>query len=93
MNPLTIPVNPEERGKLWIRMLEMVKADLKNGTLSDWGVRMDSSGGFAFAETDEATLHAAILKWMPYIEYDIRPVLSVDQVLANIRQAAAAAKK
>ena len=93
MNPLTVPVNPEERGKLWITMLEMVKADLKSGTLTDWGVWFDSSGGYAFADTDEVSLNAAILKWMPYIVYDIKPVLSVDQVLANIKKAAAAAKK
>ena len=93
MNPLTVPVNPEERGKLWITMLEMVKAELKSGMLTDWGIWFDLSGGYAFADTDEVSLHAAILKWMPYIVYDIKPVLSVDQVLANIKKAAAAATK
>jgi hypothetical protein len=93
LNPLTVPVNPEERGKLWITMLEMVKADLKSGALTDWGVWFDSSGGYAFADTDEVSLNAAILIWMPHIVYDIKPVLSVDQVLANIKKAAAAAKK
>ena len=93
MNPLTVPVNPEERGKLWVTMLEMVKAELKSGMLTDWGVWFDLSGGYAFADTDEVALHAAILKWMPYKVYDIKPVLSVDQVLANIKKAAAAATK
>jgi hypothetical protein len=74
-------------------MLEMVKADLKSGALTVWGIWCDSSAGFAFAETDEVSLHAAILKWMPYIVFDNKPVLSVDQVLTNIRKAAAAVKK
>lgn len=93
INPLTVPVSPEERGKLWITMLEMVKADLKSGVLTDWGVGPDSSEGYALAETDEVSLNAEIIKWLPHIVYDIRPVLSVDQVLGNIKKAAAGAKK
>jgi hypothetical protein len=93
INPLTTPVNPEERGKLWINLLEMVKADMKSGLLTDWGIWFDSSGGFAIAESEEDTLHAAILKWIPYIVFDIKPVLSVDLVLGNIKKAAAAVKK
>jgi hypothetical protein len=93
INPLTVPVNPEERVKLWITMLEMVKADLKSGSLTDWGVWFDSSGGYAIAESDEVSLHSVILKWMPYIVFDSKPVLSVDQCIANIKKAAAAAKK
>jgi hypothetical protein len=69
------------------------RTDLKSGALTDWGVWFDSSGGYAFADTDEVSLNAAILIWMPHIVYDIKPVLSVDQVLANIKKAAAAAKK
>jgi hypothetical protein len=87
------PANPEERVKLWLTMLEMVKADLKSGGFTDWGNYCDSSGGYALAETDEKTIHASIIKWVPYVSFDIRPVLSADQVYANIKQAAAAAKK
>jgi uncharacterized tellurite resistance protein B-like protein len=35
MNPMAIPMNPEERVKLWMTMLEMVKADLKSGVMTD----------------------------------------------------------
>jgi hypothetical protein len=30
---------------------------------------------------------------MPYISFDIKPVIAVDHVIANIKQAAAAAAK
>ena len=93
INPLTVPVKPEERVKLWISMLEMVKADLKSGALTDWGMHSDLSGGFALAETDEVSLHAEILKWIPHIVFDIKPVLTADQVIANTNKAAAAAKR
>jgi len=93
MDPMFIPADPEERVKLWLKMLEMVQAGLKSGSFTDWGICCDSSAGYAFADTDEKTLHASILPWLPYISYDIKPVLPVDQVIANIKQAAAAAAK
>ncbi|KQC05809.1 MAG: hypothetical protein APR53_06780 [Methanoculleus sp. SDB] len=93
LNPALIPTDPEERGKLWISMLEMVRADMKSGTLTDWGMCCDANGGYAFAETDETSLNISILKWMPYVIFDIKSVLTADQCIANIKQAAAAAKK
>jgi hypothetical protein len=88
-----IPTDAEERMKLWISMLEMVKADLKSGALSDWGMSSDASGGYAFAETDEQTLHSTIMRWMPYVSFDIKPALTADQVIDSIKRAAAGAKK
>ena len=93
LNPMFTPANPEERVKLWLSMLEMVRADLQSGSLTDWGICSDISAGYAFAEGDEKTIHASILKWIPYLNFDIKPVLSVDNVIANIKQAASAAKK
>jgi hypothetical protein len=93
LNPMLIPTNPEERMKLWMSMLELVKADIKSGTMSDWGMCSDASGGYAFAETDEKTLHTTITRWMPYVIFDIKPVLSVDQIIESLKRAAAGAKK
>jgi len=99
-NPKSIPTNPEERGKLMLSMLEEVRADLKSGALTDWGLCSDSSGqcsdsseGYAFSETDEKSLHVTIRKWSPYVIFDIKPVIDVDQVIASIKQTATVAKK
>ena len=88
-----IPTNPEERMKLWMSMLEMVKGDLKSGALTDWGMCCDDSGGYAFAETDEKSLHATIIRWIPYVTFNIKPVLTVDQSMDSIKRVAAGAKK
>jgi len=61
--------------------------------LTDWGICNDNSAGYCFAGTDEKTLHATLLKWLPYVSFEIKPVLTVDQVIANINHVAAAAKK
>lgn len=93
LNPMLVPTNPEERVKLWLTMLEMVRMELKSGGMTDWGICSDVSAGYGFAETDEKTLHATILKWLPYVHFDVKPVLTVDQCIANIKQVAAAGKK
>ena len=92
LNPQFTPVDPEERGKLWLSMLEMVKADLKSGALTGWGVCYDTSEGYAFSELSEQDLYEVMLKWMPYVEFDVKPVLDVDQVIESIKKVAAAAK-
>lgn len=93
LSHMFIPTDAEERMKLWMSMLEMVKADLQSGALSDWGIYSDDSGGYAFAETDEQTLHSTIMRWIPYVSFDIRPVLTADQAMESIRRVIAGAKK
>ena len=93
MNPMTVPADPGERIKYWLSLLEGVQAQLKSGELIDWGITCDSNEGYCFAETDEKTLHATVVSWLPYIQFDIKPVISVDEVITNVKKAAAAAKK
>jgi len=93
LDPTKIPVNPEERTKLWLSMLEMVKADLNAGVLKDWGICSDASCGYGFSELSEVDLYTALLKWMPYVSFDIKPVLTVNQAIESIKKAVAAAKK
>ena len=93
LNPLETPKTPEERVKRWLSMSQMVKDGLKAGTLKDWGMCSDGSGGYAFSELSEADLYTQLLKWMPYVNFDIKPVLTVDQVIESIQKAVATAKK
>jgi hypothetical protein len=93
MNPTSIPKNPEERGKLMLSMLETLRADLNSGALTDWGLYSDASGqcsdaseGYMLAETDETSLRATIQKWSPYVIFDIKPVMTVDQTIAGIKR-------
>ncbi len=92
MNTQFTPVDPEERGKLCMSMLDMVKAGLKTGAFTDLRVCYDASAGYAFSELSEQDLYETMLKWMPYMEFDVKPVLDVDQVIESIKKVAAAAK-
>jgi len=89
--PEFIPLDPKERATLWLKMLDMVKADMKSGAITGWGVCYDASAGYAFSDLSPQELYTVMLKWMPYVDFDVKPVLDVDQVIESIKKAAAAA--
>jgi hypothetical protein len=91
-NPLTVPSDPEQRFKLWMGLIEGVKGGLKAGEMKDWGVFADMSGGYAIRESDENSLMGAVLQFSPYIIFDAKPVLSVDQCTEIIKCSSAPAR-
>jgi len=91
-NQHIIPTNPEEQVKLWMTLLEWIKAGMKAGLLTDWGVCCDGSSGYCIADADEVSLHSMLLKYQPFIIFSVKPVLSVDQAIESIKKAVAAAK-
>jgi len=91
LDPQHIPLDPEKRAKLWLKMLDMVKADMKSGAITGWGICYDASAGYAFSDLSPQELYTVMLKWMPYVDFDVKPVLDVDQVIESIKKAAAAA--
>jgi hypothetical protein len=91
-NQHTIPTNPQEQAKLWMMLLEWVKAEQKAGLFKDWGSCVDSGSGYCIAESDEMSLQSQLLKYQPFIIFSIKPVLSADQTMESIKKAIAAAK-
>jgi hypothetical protein len=92
MNPLTVPMNPEERVKLWITMLENAKRDVEAGVFSDWAMCTDVSAGYCTSDLDPVKLHTASMKYMPHIVFDTKPVMTVDETIESLKKAVAAAK-
>jgi hypothetical protein len=93
LNRQLIPKDPEEKVKLWLSMLEMVKAQISAGLLtSEWGINYDLSGGYGFSELSVPDVYGALSQWVPYVEFDVKPVLTADQAIESLKKVAAAAK-
>ena len=93
INPQMVPSAPEERRKLLVSMLEMSKQDMKAGKLKDWGnVPGESRGYSIMEEASETDLLTGLLRFMPSVTFEVRPVLTVDQTLEAYKKAAAAAQ-
>jgi len=86
-NESLMPEDPAMMAKLQLSLLEEARANLKSGKMIDWGSYCDASGGYYIADGNESELFDQILKWYPYISFDAKPVLSVDQVIGAINKA------
>jgi hypothetical protein len=92
-NPQITITNPEERAKLLFSLLEMTKQDLQSGKLKDWGTVPGEAAGYAVKEAaSEADVLTDSLKFMPYVIFDVKPVLTVDQTIEAFKKAAAEAQ-
>ena len=88
LNTQLIPVDPKERFGAWMKMMEMVKANLESGMITNWGIYSDASGGYAFSKLSQPDLYTMVLKWSPYVMFDAKPVLGVEEVLESMKKAA-----
>ena len=88
MNTEFIPTDPKVRGELFLKMLAMVKADMEAKSITKWGMCYDASGGYAFSKLGVQDLYTMLSKWTPYVEFDVKPVLNVDEVIESIKSLA-----
>jgi len=94
LEPSKESADPKERGKAWLSMLEMVREDKKAGGVKDWGVAAGGEWGYSINEAENETeLFTRLLKWRPYVHFEVTPVLTVDQTIQAVKKAAASQKK
>lgn len=83
-----IPEDPVKLAKLVLSHLELVKADLKSGKLTDFGQYCNGSSGYCLIEGTETDVYTTLMKWLPYVEFDVKPIVNVDQTIEAIKLAA-----
>ena len=94
INPKETFKTAEERAKLMLLMLEMVKKDIQSGLIKDFGSCVDGSGGYAIFEVEnEADLFNSLKKWAPHVNFDARQVINIDQAIEKNTIASSEAKK
>ena len=86
-NPNLIPADQVERFKLWLKMLELTKADLQSGKDQDWGMSADLSMGYAITEQNDKEIFADLMRFSPMVQFTIHPVLSVDEIMEIVKKA------
>ena len=82
MNPKETFGTPEERGRFTMMMIDGAKAEMQTGSIKDSGTFIDGSGGYIIYEVaKEADVFASLHKWVPHLSFDVRQVLTLDQLL------------
>ena len=75
-----VPVDRKERAALWGPMIETVKQEMKEGTCLDWGAYAGGMKGYSIEEGDEMTISNTAQSYIPYVTFEVHPILSVDQM-------------
>jgi hypothetical protein len=75
-----VPISPQERGSGWGALMDMVKEDLKKGTLKDWGAFVGEINGYSIAEGTEVEVANAFHRYVPWVSFKVHPIASVSHV-------------
>ena len=86
--PLYWSLPDAERVSVGLNTLEMVKADIAAGLITDWGINTDASGGYCICDCSQTELYQALLKYRPYISFTTTPLISLDQHYQTLKAVA-----
>lgn len=73
------PEDVKERAAGSSLLAEMVKQDLKSGTMKDWGMFVGEANGYSIHEGTEVEVSSGINKYAPYVIFKLHAVYSVSQ--------------
>ena len=85
INQSLVPDNPKDMAALAVKMSEMVKQELKEGQISDWGCSIDGSTGYSLLEGNSIDTYKRIQMYAPYVKFKVEEVLSIDNVLKTYK--------
>jgi hypothetical protein len=81
VDPNKAPVNLKERGAAWTGMLNMIKQDMEEGKVTDWGVCPGEARGYSIMVMPELDLAKNVQRFYPYVNFKVNQVMTVDQTL------------
>ena len=75
-----IPMDIKERGAGFNMLMEMVKEDMKKGSLKEWGVFPGEFAGYSVFEGTEVEMMNEVQQYAPFAYFKVHPLGSVAQV-------------
>jgi hypothetical protein len=72
------PVNPKERGAAWLGMLNMIKQDIKDGKVIEWGTFVGEGSGYSVNKMTAEEVNKQVQAYYPYVTFKVHQVMSVD---------------
>ena len=75
------PEDPKERQQQWMQFQDIIVQQMKDGIISDWGSNVGEVYGYAIIEATEIEVHSLTQMWVPFVEFNTRAVLSIEQMM------------
>ena len=83
-----IPVDRDAQLKQMTTQLQFVQQTLKQGKMKDWRTTPDGMKGIAIFEGNESDLALEAMKYSPYFDFEVTPILNAEQFAYILRTAA-----
>jgi hypothetical protein len=78
------PTDPAERTKLWLQMLNMVKAGMASGPTEMWGIASSGDRGYSITSASEQEIFTLVASYSPYVTFEVLKVFDVDEAIAGV---------
>ena len=75
-----VPIDPKERSTGWGTLLAMVKKDLAEGLMKDWGAFPGENRGYLIVEGSQLDVLKMTQQYMPFVQFKIHPVSAVGEI-------------
>lgn len=82
-----VPTDAKERGTAWLAMLELTGADMKKGSIKDWGSFAGELKGYSVMECTEAEIMQSLMQYAPYIKFEVHAAATLSQAQEAIKAA------
>ncbi len=80
-----VPIDRKERGAGWGALLGVVKQDIEKGLVKEWGVFFGQPRGYNISEGTELEILNSIQQFVPFIRFEVHPIVSMDMVEEMIK--------
>jgi hypothetical protein len=74
------PEDPKAKKAQWLGFQEIVKKQLKDGIIKEWGEFAGEMCGYVICEGTAVDLHALTCGWVPFVKFEASEVLTIEEV-------------
>ena len=74
-----IPEDPKERGIEFKMLMKVIKQDIKQGILKDWGLFVGENHGYSIVQGTEIEVIKSIQQYTPFVYFASHPIATVNQ--------------
>ena len=81
MDNTRTPEDLEERKTRHRGFQDIVRQQMKDGEIADWGAYVGETKGFCIVEGSAEDVHKLVGRWVPWVSFQTRELLSIEQVI------------
>jgi hypothetical protein len=75
------PEDPKAKKAQSLDFQELVRKQLKDGIMKEWGLFAGELCGYVIFEGSAVELHTLVAMWAPFVKFKTRELMTIDEVI------------